>query len=203
VLDVGANSGQWGDLLFETGFNGQLISFEAIASVHAGLVAHAKRHGASWRVAPCAALGSERGQVEFNISANSLSSSVLSMRREHVEAAPQSAYVDKQTVPVERLDELASGLVPPDGSLMIKIDTQGYEMHVLKGAGGLLPRVVAMQLELSLVALYEGAPSFSEMIQYMQSIGFDIFNIVPVFKDNRTGRVLQVDGYFIRGGRFP
>jgi hypothetical protein len=39
------------------------------------------------------------------------------------------------------------------------------------------------------------------MLSYMQSIGFEIFNIVPVFKDNRTGRVLQVDGYFVRGDR--
>jgi FkbM family methyltransferase len=203
VLDVGANSGQWGDLVFETGFDGKLISFEAIPSVHAALVAHAKRRGGSWEVAPCAALGSERGQVEFNISANTLSSSVLSMRREHEEAAPQSTYVDKQTVAVERLDELASRLLPPEGHLMVKIDTQGYEMHVLKGAGGLLHRVVAMQLELSLAPLYEGAPTFLEMVSYMQSIGFEIFNIVPVFKDYRTGRVLQVDGYFVRGDQFP
>ena len=199
VLDVGANSGQWGDLVFETGFAGKLISFEAIPNVHAALVARAKRRGASWEVAPCAALGSERGHVEFNVSANTLSSSVLPMRREHEAAAPESAYVAKQTVAVERLDELASTLLPPAGDLMLKIDTQGYELHVLKGASGLLHRVVAMQLELSLVPLYEGAPTFSEMLSYMQSIGFEIFNIVPVFKDNRTGRVLQVDGYFVRG----
>jgi hypothetical protein len=123
------------------------------------------------------------------------------MRREHEAAAPESAYVAKQTVAVERLDELASTLLPPAGDLMLKIDTQGYELHVLKGASGLLHRVVAMQLELSLVPLYEGAPTFSEMLSYMQSIGFEIFNIVPVFKDNRTGRVLQVDGYFVRGDR--
>jgi FkbM family methyltransferase len=203
VLDVGANTGQWGDLVFETGFDGKLISFEAIPSVHTALVAHAKRRGGSWEVAPCAALGSERGHVEFNISANTLSSSVLSMRREHEEAAPRSTYVDKQTVAVERLDELAPPLLPPEGHLMIKIDTQGYELHVLKGASGLLHRVVAMQLELSLVPLYEGAPTFLEMVSYMQSIGFGIFNIVPVFKDYRTGRVLQVDGYFVRGDQFP
>jgi FkbM family methyltransferase len=201
VLDVGANSGQWGDLVFETGFAGTLISFEAIPSVHAALVARAKRRGAMWKVAPCAALGSERGHVEFNVSANTLSSSVLPMRREHEAAAPESAYVAKERVAVERLDELASTLLPPAGDLMLKIDTQGYELHVLKGAGGLLHRVAAMQLELSLVPLYDGAPTFSEMLAYMQSIGFEIFNIVPVFKDHRTGRVLQVDGYFVRGDR--
>jgi FkbM family methyltransferase len=203
VLDVGANSGQWGDLVFASGFTGKLISFEAIPNVHSTLVAHAKRRGALWEVAPCAALGSERGHVEFNISANTMSSSVLPMRREHEAAAPESAYVSTQRVRVERLDELASKLLPPHGDVMIKIDTQGYELEVLKGASGLLHRAAAMQLEISLVRLYEGAPTFSEMLSYMQSIGFEIFNIVPVFKDKRTGRVLQVDGYFVRSDRIP
>jgi len=202
VLDVGANTGQWGDLVFETGFDGKLISFEAIPSVHATLAAHARRRGGSWEVAPCGALGSEHGHVEFNISGNLLSSSVLPMRREHAEAAPRSAYVDKQVVPVERLDELAPRLLPPQGDLMIKIDTQGYELHVLKGASGLMHRTVALQLEMSLVALYDGAPTFLEIASYMQSLGYEFFNIVPVFKDNRTGRVLQVDGYFVRSDLF-
>ena len=95
VLDVGANSGQWGDLVFETGFAGKLISYEAIPNVHAALVARAKRRGASWEVAPCAALGSERGHVEFNVSANTLSSSVLPMRREHEAAALEERSPDR------------------------------------------------------------------------------------------------------------
>lgn len=198
VLDIGANTGQWGDMVFDTGFSGKLISFEAIPSVHATLVAHAKRRSRSWEVAPCAALGSARGHVEFNISANTVSSSVLPIRPEHTTAAPQSAYIKKQTVAVERVDELAMALLPPDGTMMIKVDTQGYELQVLKGASGLLHRTVAMQLELSLAALYESAPTFTEMVSYVQSIGFEIFNFVPVFKDAQTGRVLQVDGYFIR-----
>jgi FkbM family methyltransferase len=202
LLDVGANTGQWGDLVFDTGFAGTLISFEAIPSVHKTLVAHARRRNASWKVAPCAALGSERGQVELNISENEQSSSILPMRREHEEAAPNSMYVAKQLVPVERLDELALPFLPPEGNLAIKIDTQGYELHVLKGATKLLDRTVAFQLELSLVRLYEGAPTFSEMIEFMESRGYQLFNVVPVFKDQRNGRLLQADGFFIRTDQF-
>jgi FkbM family methyltransferase len=200
VLDVGANTGQWGDLLFECGFDGKLISFEAVPFIHAALLAHANSSGQCWEVAPCAALGSEPGQLEFNVSANSVSSSALPMRSRHEEAAPDSAYVRRETVAVERLDRLATPFLPMHGQLMLKIDTQGYELNVLKGATGLLERVDCMQLELSLVGLYEGAPTFLEMVSYMHAIGFELFNIVPVFKDKRTGRVLQVDGYFIRRG---
>lgn len=198
VLDVGANTGQFGDLVLETGFKGMLISFEAIPSVHARLAEHARRTTRSWVVGPCSALGSNPGETLINVSANSVSSSLLPMRREHLDAAPESAYVGAQTVQVRRLDDLADGLVPREARLMIKIDTQGYELEVLKGATRLLPRVSAIQLELSLVPLYQGAPAIVDAIGFVESLGFGMFSIVPGFKDKRSGRLLQVDGFFVR-----
>ena len=204
VLDVGANVGQFGDLVLETGFAGDLISFEAIPEVHERLVSHARARSRAWVVAPCAALGSKAGQTVINIAGNSVSSSLLPMRSEHVEAAPESAYVRTEVVRIERLDELAAKLIRPNGRLMIKIDTQGYELEVLAGATGLLPRTVALQVELSLVPLYEGAATFVEAVRQIESRGFELFSIAPGFKDRRTGRLLQVDGIFLcRQGTQP
>lgn len=200
VLDVGANVGQYGDLVFDTGFTGSVISFEAIPAVHQKLSAHAERKSRRWTVAPCAALGSRGGQIAINVSANFVSSSVLAMRAAHLEAAPESRYVQQQTVTLQRLDELARELLPPGGQLLLKVDTQGYEMEVLKGASGLFPRTVAIQLELSLLPLYENAPTFMELITFVQSSGFELFSIVPGFRDPRSGRLLQADGFFVRAG---
>ncbi len=199
----GANAGQFGDRLFETGFRGMLLSFEAIPSVHAELVKHAKKRSPSWLVAPCAAIGRQRGQIEMNVAANSVSSSILPMNKSHLDAAPESRYVEKQTVNLERLDELASRYLAPAGDLFIKIDTQGYELEVLAGATGLLPRTAAMQLEISLVPLYEGAPTFTEMVSFVESNGFELFSIVPGFSDKQSGRLLQVDGFFVRAKSPP
>lgn len=203
VLDVGANIGQYGDLLFETGFNGTLISFEAMPSAHAQLSAHAKKRRRSWLVAPCAAVGSKRGQTDINVSANSVSSSLLPMLATHLDAAPQSKYVGKQSIHVDSLDEMAPAIVPPAGKLLLKIDTQGYEMEVLKGATALLQRVVAVQLELSLTPLYEGSPTLLDMVAFLTAAGFDLFNIVPEFADRRTGRLLQANGFFVRSEPRP
>lgn len=200
VLDVGANVGQYGDLLFETGFAGTLISFEAIPAVHERLAKHAKSKGRSWLVARCAALGSKRGQIDINVSANSVSSSVLPMLAAHIDVAPQSRYVDRQTINVETLDDLEPEIVPPAGRLLLKVDTQGYEMEVLKGATRLLRRVAAVQLELSLTPLYEGGPTFVDMVAFMATAGFELFGVVPEFTDERNGRLLQVDGFFVRSG---
>jgi FkbM family methyltransferase len=200
VLDVGANIGQFGDLVLEAGFKGLLVSFEAIPEVHQRLAEHAARRGgsASWIVAPCAALGSASGQVAINIAANSVSSSLLPMRSTHVDAAPQSKYIGQQTLRMERLDSLSEGLIPRNGGLFVKIDTQGYELEVLKGATQLLHRTMAVQLELSLTPLYEGAPTLMEMLSFMESQGYELFGFVPGFKNQASGRLLQMDGFFVR-----
>lgn len=198
VLDVGANAGQFGDLVLDTGFRGHLISFEAIEEVHRELVRHAKKRSSTWAVAPCLALGSERGHAELNVSGNSVSSSLLPMRREHVVALPTSTYVSTEQVRVERLDDVAPQLMPDQGMVFLKIDTQGFELEVLKGAKGILPRIVAIQIEMSLVPLYEGAPVFLDALSYMESLGFELFSLVCGFKNKETGRLLQVDGVFLR-----
>jgi FkbM family methyltransferase len=198
VLDVGANSGQFAGLAFDVGFGGVLVSFEAQESVHRDLVRRAARRGGSWIIAPRAAVGSGRGRIELNISQNSVSSSILPMRSVHLEAAPQSRYVGKETVDLARLDELATPLIPRARNIMIKVDTQGYERQVLEGATALLERTAAIQLELSLVPLYDGAPSFVELTGYVQQLGYELFSIVPGFRDRRSGRLLQMDGFFVR-----
>lgn len=198
ILDVGANSGQFAAIAFDAGFNGLLVSFEAQASVHAELERRAAGRGRSWIVAPRAALGSGSGKIEINISENSVSSSILPMKSVHLQAEPQSRYVAKETVDLVRLDGLAGPLVAQARNMMIKVDTQGYEKEVLEGATGILDRTAAIQLELSLVPLYDGAPSFVELTSYVQQLGYELFSIVPGFRDRHSGRLLQIDGFFVR-----
>jgi len=198
VLDVGANIGQFGDDVLRTGFKGTIISFEAVPNVHRVLANHARARSDKWLVAPCAALGRARGQVDINVAANSVSSSILPMHDAHLDAAPQSKYIHSQTVQIETLDDLVAPMLPPEGTVFLKVDTQGYEMEVLSGAEQSLKRTVAIQVELSLAPLYEGAPTFIEMVAYLQSREFEVFNFAPAFRDKRTGRVLQLDGFFVR-----
>lgn len=200
VLDIGANLGQFAQLVFEVGFRGTVVSFEAQPEVHRELARRAAGKSPKWLVADCCALGSASGTIEMNISGNSLSSSLLPMRQEHADAAPTSRYVSRKLVTLARLDDVAAGVVPSGASLFMKIDTQGYEREVLDGASSVLARTVAIQLELSLIPLYEQAPSLVEMVTYLENRGFQMFGLVPVFRDDRDGRLLQVDGVFIRRG---
>ena len=80
----------------------------------------------------------------------------------------------------------------------MKIDTQGFESKVLKGAGNSLMRIDTVQMEMSLVPLYEGEMLFNEMCMFMTEKGYSLIAIESGFSDQNTGQVLQVDGIFHR-----
>jgi FkbM family methyltransferase len=201
VLDIGANTGQYARCLRSSGFTGRIVSFEAIPAVHAKLVV-AAASDSNWMVAPCCALGRVRGQIQINLANNSLSSSLLPMHDIHLKAAPDSRFVGTEMVRIDRLEDVAQPLLPP-GRLMLKVDTQGYEEEVLAGAGAVLDRACALQVELSLVPLYKGAPSLRRMLEVCESAGFALHGLVPGFHDASSGALLQVDGLFMRSSAPP
>jgi FkbM family methyltransferase len=197
VLDVGANRGQYGAMLREWGWRGRIVSFEPQALAHAAL---ARRAAADpgWRVAPRMALGARDGEVEIEVSAESDMSSILPQSALLREVSPSSAVLRKEAVPLRRLD----GAVGPDltsgDRVFLKIDTQGYEPQVLEGAGALLERLCGIQLEMSLVPIYEGERDFRAQFDDLIAAGFEPYLLLPGYFERKLARQLQVDGVFMR-----
>ncbi|MDX1547792.1 MAG: FkbM family methyltransferase, partial [Rhodothermales bacterium] len=88
----------------------------------------------------------------------------------------------------------------PGARAYLKLDVQGYERHVLDGAARALPQILGLQLEMSLVPLYDGETPFHEMLTVLDGLGFTLMSVEPVHADARTGQLLQVDGIFFRDG---
>ena len=197
VLDVGANKGQFGTKLRNGGFRGHIISFEPLSQAHDSLMRRAAADE-QWTVAPRMAIGHVDGEAEINIAGNSASSSIAPMEEAHLDVAPQSAYVGTEKTRLARLDTVARDWIRGSDRVYLKIDTQGYEERVLEGAKGILPHVVGVQVELSLVPLYSGCPLFAEMIAKLGDIGFAVHALLPGLTDPDSGRLLQVDGIFFR-----
>ena len=199
VLDVGANIGQFGRKnLRDAGYRGRIVSFEPLSTAWNTLSAEASRDSL-WNIAPRMAIGDKNGDVRINVAQNSVSSSILDMLPNHRQFAPQSAYIAVESVPIKRLDEIVPQYLLPDSRIFLKIDTQGFEDFVLQGAQGILDRVVGIQLELSIIPLYEGQQLFDEMILRMKQAGFELWGISIAFVDMDSGRTLQVDATFFRG----
>jgi FkbM family methyltransferase len=198
VLDVGANSGQFALELFNAGFTGRIISFEPLSSAHAAL-SEAAQYNPKWEVAPRCALGATVGSAVINIAGNSFSSSLRPMLERHLAAAPQSAYVGNETVPVETLGSVIARRFPGGAPrFALKIDTQGFEGEVLDGLGTHVEQCAAVLLEMPLDSLYGGAADLPTLFARLVKRDFRCVGLSPGYKNSRTGDAIEVDGLFVR-----
>lgn len=199
VLDVGANSGQFGTGLRRADFRGRIISFEPLSEPFSQLAREASKDPL-WDCRQCA-LGDIDGEIEMNVAANGgESSSVLPMLKTHQDAFPSASYVGTELVPIRRLDSVTPRfLQSPTDIAFVKIDVQGFEKQVLAGSQSTLNECcVGMQLELSFAPLYEGGLLIREALDLVYSLGFTLTGLLPCVTDTRNGRMLQADGIFFR-----
>ncbi len=197
VLDVGANKGQFCESLRQSGYTGLMVSFEPLSVAYESLL-EASRQDSNWLVYPRCAVGDSIDEIEINISANSVSSSVLPMLDSHKNAAPNSYYIGIDKCAVIRLDSLSIDYFDASKSTLLKIDTQGYEWQVLNGAESILKNVRGVLIEMSLTPLYEGQKLWQDIIKRLESEGFTLWSLQPAFEDSQNSRTLQLDGLFFR-----
>lgn len=197
LLDVGANTGQFSKKIIEAGFDKKVISFEPLSSAYPTLQENAKKI-TNWEVFERGAVGDMDGNIDINISMNSHSSSILQINKQHTDAAPSAAFVDKESVPIRKLDSLAEKFSSFQ-RILLKIDTQGFEKNVLAGATQLLKdKVKVIQLEMSLLPLYDGVMPFEEMVAFLHNLGFEPLFYTPGYIDRTTSQIQQLEGYFIK-----
>jgi FkbM family methyltransferase len=196
VIDAGANVGQFGVKLRWVGYKGRIVSFEPSSTAFARLQAEAAA-SPPWH-AIRSALGARTETATLHVAGNSVSSSLREMLPAHVEAAPGSSYVGEESVPVRRLDDVPE-VGPAWGSrLFLKSDTQGHEASVLEGAGAVMDRVRMLQIEGSLVPMYDGEMVWPRLHEHVVSLGFALAWVEAAFSDVRSGRLLQVDALYTR-----
>lgn len=194
VVDVGANIGQYASMLRSFGFEGQIISVEPLDDAFAVLKRRCAKD-ARWSAVNAAA-GAEPGTLTIHKASNSYSSSLLPITSRHTDAAPKSVTVGEQEVSVLTVSDLVATYSIDPSRTLLKVDTQGYEMPVLKGAGALLDEFAALQLEMSFVELYDGQVLFDELREDIQGRGFRIWAVESGFSD-QDGRMLQCDALFL------
>lgn len=197
VFDVGANIGQFATNLRSVGYKGRIISFEPLSDAHHRLLMAASRD-LNWQVHEPVAIGDTDGIIDINISANSVSSSLLPMLDAHRKAEVGSEYIGTERVIVTSLDSVIPHYLDGSERYFIKIDTQGFEWQVLDGATKTLAKSQGVVCELSLVALYEKQHLWLEMIERLKGLGFTLWALQKGFIDSQNGRALQLDGIFIR-----
>lgn len=194
-FDVGANRGQTGQALREAGYTGKIISFEPLSAAYTELRLCAN-DDVNW-VCENYALGETPGMAPIGVSANSVSSSLLPARPETIRINQRIGYVSHENVTIRRFDDVFPGHADNTSRCYLKVDVQGFEHEVLRGALGSLSRMRAIQLEASLVPVYEGEPLLQETLSFMAFLGFRPVDIIPAWRHPKTDELLQVDVLFL------
>lgn len=196
ILDIGANTGQYGLYMRSYGYQGKILSFEPLKSAFNKLNTLSKKDD-NWQVFDYG-LGHKNTSSTINIANNSSSSSILDMLPRHLNSAPHSKYIDKETIIVKTLDSIYDDLGIINDKVMLKVDTQGYEKYVIDGAVKSIKNIDMIQLEMSIIPLYENEMLFREMLDYLEIQSFCLYSLENGFADPKTGRLLQVDGIFVK-----
>ena len=169
MLDVGAHVGNYGAGLRELGYAGRIVSFEPVA---ANAEALRQRNDASWTVVQ-AAVGNQSGRRRITLTGGDQQHSFL----------PPSDYgarllsgliasVGDEEVDIVRLDDVFGDYVASGEQVFLKIDTQGWDHEVLRGAERSLGSIAAFQLELALQPTYEGQPDYLELLAWLRERSF-------------------------------
>ena len=198
VLDVGANVGQYAAGLRRWGFCGRIISFEPQSQAFAQLQATANADS-NWKVVNIA-LGDKEGTLNLNLSRNSVSSSLLKALHGELQTEAGIDPVANELVRVMTLDSYFDTERLDHEAIFLKLDVQGYELTVLRGAEELLQRCKGVQLEMALRPTYEGQPLIDGIISALYNRGFRLIQIQEAYNDPQSGYAIEVDGIFVPRG---
>jgi FkbM family methyltransferase len=198
VLDVGAHVGQYGRFLRNIGYEGQIVSFEPIQANFAALLQRSAgdRRWTALRMA----LGNHNAIVPMNVAHVTQFSSFLSPNQYSLDRFDGFSHVDRvEMVEMKRLDVIFDACVAPahDARVFLKLDTQGYDLNVLEGAGSCLDRTLGLQSELSVKPLYEGMTGYITAMSSLHRMGFDLTGVFPVLRDEHL-RIVEFDSVMVK-----
>lgn len=204
VFDVGANDGQYARMIRrKAGYTGLIVSFEPIPEAAAKLREMAK-DDARWVVVE-GALGEFDGEQVFNVMADSQFSSLSAPRADETGLFAGMNAVRRQVpVKTERLGTALDRLRREHGfeRPFLKLDTQGYDVRIVRGAGAAVREFLGLQSELAVVKLYAESVDFREALSFYEQCGFTLSAFVP----NNSGhfpRLVETDCIMIRSDLVP
>ena len=195
VLDVGAFVGNYALELRKIGYKGYILSFEPVSASYENLT-KTMGNDPLWVGYPFG-LSDEEREALINTHSSGDFNSLLTLREDAQKAyAVDPADQGQAKIQLKRLDAVLPPLIEKIKSprIFLKMDTQGHDISVLKGASGVLDMILGLQSELPAIELYYGMPSMSALLEYYLSCKFVPIGFYPVntFHDQQVSPEFDV-----------
>ena len=222
AVDVGANIGQTLESFTTWWPNLHCLSLEPLPEAFQKLEALSSKIGANAEIMNVG-IGDSSGSLTLHSSkSQSTNSSFNRFNKEaetveahrglrdapsHLELGGEDNY--KIDVKVEILDSIltinsgsyAAKLFAENGLDILKIDTQGWEIPVLRGAKEVLKRTKVVLTEWQFDDVYGTPPPLHELDKILSDAGFRLWDIAHIYKDLKNLRTLWVDLIYAKPNR--
>jgi FkbM family methyltransferase len=194
IIDIGAARGQWSQAARMVYPETQIYAFEPILESYKlmqvrminDIYFHAFNFG----------LADKNSKVTFGLNSFPDSSSILKMTEIHKKEFPFTEKEKLVEIDCFRLDSIPEmNIISP---AFLKMDVQGAELIVLKGAGKVLEQLQGIQLELNFETFYESQVNYKEIFDFMFSQNFKRFFQIGTLKSNNSNKILACDMVFLR-----
>lgn len=185
VIDIGSNKGQFILLVDKFYENIKVLSFEPIGELlEKQKIFFANRGNINFFET---GVGSTNSQITLNITRRKDSSSILEIENTK-NLGRQFDIIERRKIKMTTLDNAISeyDLTNP---ILLKLDVQGYELEVLKGAENLLPKIKYIITEVAENQLYKNQVIENNVINYLNERNFQIIKSANIFKIKNTNYV--------------
>jgi FkbM family methyltransferase len=195
ILDVGANTGQFSSAVLSSHPDAMVHAFEPVPECFTILQNRFSGNGKF--LAHNVAISDSNTIADFEVNESSASSSLLPLDETHKQMYPNARRTKKIQVNLMTLDSWAEEhqLKKP---ILLKLDVQGNELRVLRGASKILPHVDYVLSEIIFEPLYKGQASFREIHDALSSFGLEFMDFFAEKRTSDTLRCLFGDALFAR-----
>lgn len=191
VIDVGANYGQFAQKLRKSGYRGSIHSFEPVGECFARLEELARKDP-DWHIYRLG-VGSEKSTMEIHVSDGTDFSSLLNHNEFGQGRFKRISVKSTETIEIDTLDSILDDVLSQgDLRVLLKTDTQGFDLHVFEGIQRHRHLLNAIMCEVSFIPIYEGMPSFDRSINTFVDAGFSVSGLYPVTR-NKDFSLIEMD----------
>lgn len=189
IIDIGAFSGEWSRLAHQIFSNARILMIEPQESRRTILESMISANPSVYSYEPVLVGGEQGRKVDFHVFEAATAASVLSGSVDY------PSKVNTRTL--ETLDTVRerAGF---HHSEFLKLDVQGYELEVLKGAEKTMAVAEAILLEVSLIELYRSSPLLHDVVEFLALRNYVAYDICGLIRRPVDEALCQIDMLFVR-----
>ncbi len=197
IIDIGASTGKYAEMLRRFGYSNYIFSIEPVTESFKKLNINSSSDK-KWIAKQFIISNEKKNKIKINVSKDFDNSSIYNVTDLHVKNYNGAKFLYTEEIESKTLENLIKYDIEKKNNMMLKIDTQGSEGDILKSGSELLDQFKLIQVELSIQKLYTNQNMWIDIIEYLRKKNFDVWNIIPGYKQRDKGQLYQFDAIFYK-----